>query len=392
MPKEKYKVELRSEEIGMLHEITHNGKNSAKTIMHANVLLLTNDVSPNKKTDRELAELFGLSKTTISEIRKTYATYGLQSALHRKTCITPPILSKITGDFEAHVIATALSPAPDGRARWTLRLLAERCVEKHYIVAISHSSIGHMLNTNQVKPHLGEYWCIPKENDAGFVANMEDILGIYQRTYDPMIPVVCMDEKPIQFLAETRSRIQAKPLRIDTDTQIPKPGKAERIDSEYIRCGHGSIFIFTEPLAGWRYAVTRRTRKKSDFAQLVRQILDTRYAYAEKVLLVLDNLNTHCKAAFYEAFPAPDAYRITQRLEFHYTPVHGSWLNIAECELSALARECLGNRRISCIDELNAELYSWQTDRKFRQKGVNWQFTTENARIKLKRLYPTPLF
>jgi len=306
--------------------------------------------------------------------------------------LTAPILSKITGDFEAYVIATALSPAPKGRARWTLRLLAEHCVEKQYIVSISHAAIGGMLNTNQVKPHIGEYWCIPKENDASFVANMEDILGIYQRKYNPLIPVICMDEKPVQFLDETRKRIKAKPLRIDPETNLEKQGSNEKIDSEYIRCGHGSIFVFTEPLVGWRYIVARETRKKHDFAYLVKQILEEHCHKAEKVILVSDNLNTHTKTSFYETYPPKIAYELSQMFEFHYTPVHGSWLNIAECELSALSTECLGKQRIKSIEELNEILSYWQADRNQRQKGVDWQFSIDDARIKLRRLYPTPLF
>ena len=393
MPREKYKVELSNQEIQMLNDITHKGSgNSAKKIMHANVLLNTNDLSPVKKTDREIAEIFSISKTTVNQIRKTYSVEGIEAALNRKTRITAPIMSKITGDFEAYVIATALNPAPKGRARWTLRLLAEHCMEKQYIVTISHTCISELLNTNQVKPHLSDYWCIPIENDAAFVACMEDVLGIYQKPYDSNRPVLCMDEKPIQFLDETRKRIAAKPLRIDPDTDLPKPGTTEKIDSEYIRCGHGSIFIFTEPLAGWRHVIARQTRTKTDFAFLMHQIFRERYSHVDKVLLIADNLNTHNKASFYESFQPNIAYELAQTFEFHYTPVHGSWLNIAECELSSLARECLGKQRISSIEALNEILAHWEKDRNNRQKGVNWQFTTQDARIKLKRLYPTPTF
>jgi hypothetical protein len=254
MPKEKYKVELSEAEIQILREITRIGnKNSANTIMHANVLLNTNDLNAKKRTDREISEIFGISKTTVNAIRQTYAIYGLESALNRKTRITAPHISKITGDFEAQVISTALSPAPKGRANWTLRLLAEHCMEKNYIVSISHTAIGEMLNTNEVKPHLSKYWCIPKENDAHFVAHMEDILGIYQRPYNPNIPVLCMDEKPIQLLDEIIERLSAKPLRTDPDTGLIKPGELEKIDYQYERCGVASIFVFCEPLAGWRY-------------------------------------------------------------------------------------------------------------------------------------------
>jgi len=393
MPIGKYKVELSEDEIKFLNALTHKGNtSSARTIMHANVLLQSNDLSPTRKTDREIAEMFSISKTTVNQIRKTYITEGLKSALHRKTRLTAPNLSKITGEFEALVIAAALSPAPQERARWTLRLLAEHCMEKQYVVSISYVTIGEMLNTNQVKPHISEYWCIPKENDASFVSNMEDVLNIYQKPYNSLIPVVCMDEKPIQYLDEVRERIHAKPLRIDPETDVKKEGCTEKIDSEYVRCGHGSIFMVTEPLAGWRHVEARDTRKKEDFALIMRKVMEERFLQAEKIILIADNLNTHNNASFYEAFEPQIAFQLAQKFEFHYTPTHGSWLNIAECELSSLAKECLGKRRISNTVSLNEILSLWESDRNKRQKGVNWQFTTENARIKLKRLYPTPMF
>jgi hypothetical protein len=394
MPKREYVVRLSEDEISKLRQITHNGsKASAKTIMHANVLLNTNDNnSEYKKNNKELAEIFGISPTTVNQIRKIYATAGIEAALNRKTRLTAPILSKITGDFEAHVVAMALGPTPKGRAKWTLRLLAEHCLANQYIVSISHTAIGEMLNTNQVKPHLSKYWCIPKENDVAFIANMEDILGIYQKPYDPRHPVICMDEKPVQLLDEIRNRIGAKPLRIDPDTDLPKPGEVEKIDAEYIRCGTASIFMFTEPLGGWRHVVALKSRTKGDFALMVREIYEKYYPDVEQITLVADNLNTHNKTSFYEAFPAKIAYELLQKYEFHYTPKHGSWLNIAETELSSLSTQCLGKQRINSVDELNGILSAWEVDRNARQKGVNWQFTTEDARIKLKRLYPTPLF
>lgn len=394
MPKNNHEVKLSKDEIKLLRAITHNGANaSAKTIMHANILLNTNDGIPEKKKkNRELAEIFDISPTTVNQIRKTYATQGIEAALNRKTRLTPPIISKITGDFEAQVMATALSPAPKGKSKWTLRLLAEHCMEKEYIVSISHSAIGEMLNTNQVKPHLSSYWCMPKENDASFVANMEDVLGIYKRAYNPKFPVICMDEKPVQLLGEIRERISAQPLRIDADTGLPKPGKTEKIDSEYIRCGTASIFMFTEPLGGWRHVVALKSRKKGDFALMMREVAENYYQEVEKIVLIADNLNTHNSSSFYEAFSPDIAYKLAQKFEFHYTPKHGSWLNIAETELSSLAIQCLGNQRISSIEELNEILVAWEIDRNTRQKGVNWQFSAEDARIKLKRLYPTPLF
>jgi transposase len=393
MPKEKYKVLLSTAEIEYLKEITHRGAhNSARKIMHANVLLNTNDMSPAKRTDREISEIFGISKTTVSAIRKTYSESGIEAALNRKTRADAPILSKITGEFEAQVIAAALGSAPKGRANWTLRLLAEYCMEKQYIVSISHTAIGELLNTNEVKPHLSKYYCIPKENDSHFVAHMEDVLGIYQKPHNPRIPVICMDEKPIQLLDDIRERVNAKPLRTDPDTGLIKHGELEKIDYQYERCGIASIFVFCEPLAGWRYMKALDTRKKSDFATMVRHVGDTFYPDVDKIILIADNLNTHNSSSFYETFPPKIAYQLSQKFEFHYTPKHGSWLNIAESELGSMALQALGNQRINSVDLLNEILVDWQTDRNTRQKGVNWQFTNDDARIKLKRLYPKPLF
>jgi hypothetical protein len=208
---------------------------------------------------------------------------------------------------------------------------------------------------------------------------MEDVLAVYARPYDPRYPVVCMDEKPYQLLDHVRDPLPARPCSI------------EKVDSEYKRNGTCSIFIFTEPLGGWREADALQRRTKIDWANKVEWLLDEQYPDAVKVVLTMDNLNTHVISSLYEAFPPEKAFRLAQRLEIHYTPKHGSWLNIAECELSALAAQCLGDRRIPDIDILNEELRAWNTQRNHAQKGVDWQFTTKDARIKLKRLYPVIL-
>jgi len=211
------------------------------------------------------------------------------------------------------------------------------------------------------------------------VAAMEDVLEVYSRPYDPARPMLCMDEKPYQLLDEVREPIPME------------PGSVEKVDSEYKREGTCSIFIFTEPLAGWRYVEAFEHRTKKDWALCVKWVLDTQYPEAEKVVLVMDNLNTHVTSSLYETFPPEEAFRLSQRLEIHYTPKHGSWLDIAEIELSALAAQCLGTRRIPRIEILNEELRSWEIKRNSEQKGVDWHFTNEEARIKLKRLYPNIL-
>jgi hypothetical protein len=204
---------------------------------------------------------------------------------------------------------------------------------------------------------------------------MEDVLDLYQQQYCRLYPVVCMDEKPYQLLGETRDPIPMK------------PGKPERQDGEYVRNGTCSIFVFTEPLAGWRHVAARERRTRLDWANQVRELLEVHYPNVKKVRLVMDNLNTHSVASLYEAFTPDVARSLAKRLEIHYTPKHGSWLNIAEIELSVMSKQCL-ERRISSIDSLRLELAVWENTRNRNQKGVDWQFTTDDARIKLKRLYP----
>jgi hypothetical protein len=205
---------------------------------------------------------------------------------------------------------------------------------------------------------------------------MEDVLTVYARPYDKKRPVICMDEKPYQFLSLSRNSIPMK------------SGTPQREDYEYIRLGTCSIFIFTEPLAGWRYAQAFLQRTKKDWARLIQWLVDIQYPKAEKIVLVMDNLNTHTISPLYETFAPEEAFRLAQRLEIHYTPIHGSWLNIAEIELSAMTAQCLGQRRIPGLMSMNEELAAWHTQRNQSQKGVNWQFTAKDARIKLKRLYP----
>jgi hypothetical protein len=204
---------------------------------------------------------------------------------------------------------------------------------------------------------------------------MEDVLAVYARPYDPGRPVVCMDEKPYQLLGHAREPIPAV------------PGHDRKEDSEYRRLGTCSIFVWVEPLRGWRHVDAHEQRTKIDWAHQVERLLTHDYPDAERVVLVMDNLNTHGIASLYEAFEPARAFALAQRLEIHHTPKHGSWLNIAEIELSALTRQCL-DRRIDDLNTLNAELAAWQHQTNANQRQVNWQFTTADARIKLRHLYP----
>jgi hypothetical protein len=221
-----------------------------------------------------------------------------------------------------------------------------------------------------------EYWVIPPKADAEFAAQMEVVLDTYAQPYDPNRPVICMDEQPVQLQKEVR---------------IPYPATAQhgkRVDYEYERAGTANIFMLTEPLAGWREVRVRPNRTKVDWAIEIAEILEQRYADCEVVQLVCDNLNTHTRGAFYEAFEPERARGLVRRLEFCYTPKHGSWLNIAENELSAMTRQCMQGRRLGDIETLRAETAAWSRDVNERQRGVDWQMKVEDARCKLISIYP----
>ncbi len=221
-----------------------------------------------------------------------------------------------------------------------------------------------------------EYWVIPPRADAEFAASMEEVLDVYARPYDARYPVLCMDEQPIQLFRETRTPIAAT-------RRHPR-----RVDYEYERAGTASIFLFCEPLSGWREVSVRDRRTKVDWAQEVERLLRTRYAPAETVTLVCDNLNTHTKGAFYEAFEPESARQLVRRLDFRHAHKHGSWLNIAENELSSMTRQCITGRRFATVELLREETTAWHEHSNDRQRGVDWQFKVEDARVKLKSVYP----
>jgi hypothetical protein len=221
-----------------------------------------------------------------------------------------------------------------------------------------------------------QYWVIPPEADAEFAANMEEVLETYAKPYDPACPVLCMDEQPVQLVKETRQPIAAT-------AKHPR-----RVDYEYERAGTASIFMFTEPLSGWREATARESKTKVDWALEMAWLLEGRYRRREKVILVCDNLNTHTKGAFYETFKPARARQLVRRIEFCHTPKHGSWLNIAENELSSLTRQCLGGDRIGDLKALRGRIAAWSKDVNTTQRGVDWQMKIDDARCKLKSVYP----
>jgi hypothetical protein len=222
-----------------------------------------------------------------------------------------------------------------------------------------------------------QYWVIPPDADAEFVAAMEQVLETYARPYDPAHPVLCMDEQPVQLVKETRTPIPAT-------AEHPR-----RRDYEYERAGTATVFMFTEPLSPWREATARPPKTKVDWAREMARLLEGRYVECESVTVVCDNLNTHTPGAFYEAFEPERARQLVRRINFCYTPKHGSWLNVAENELSSMTRQCLGGRRIGDLATLQSEIATWSNDVNSTQRGVDWQMKIDDARCKLKSVYPT---
>lgn len=218
---------------------------------------------------------------------------------------------------------------------------------------------------------------IPPKKSAAFVWRMEEVLDLYEEPHDPLFPVVCFDERPCQLLAEVREPLAGR------------SGTPRRQDHEYERRGTANVLMAFEPLTGWRHAEVTERRRGREFAEAVRHLAEEAYPDAERIRLVCDNLSTHSPAAFYETFAPEVAHRLARKVEFRYTPVHGSWLNMVEVELSVLVRQCLGRRRLPDVGTLRREVEAWQEERNRRGSSVDWRFTTADARTKLRRLYPS---
>lgn len=272
------------------------------------------------------------------------------------------------------MIAVCCSKPPEGRCRWTIKLLSEKLISMEIVESISPQTVLNTLNKNELKPWQKKEWCIP-EASAEFVCKMEDVLDVYTRPYDENIPLVCVDESNKQLTKETRAIMPAE------------PGKPERFDTQFERNGTANIFMACEPLAGKRHIKITDRRTKKDFAHFIKDLVDLQYPNVNKIVIVMDNLNTHSGSSLYETFSPAEAKRILDKLEIHYTPKHGSWLNMAEIELSHLSRQCL-DRRIPDKETMIRETNTWRNDRNNINSKIDWRFTTKDARIKLKKLYP----
>ena len=363
-----YTVDLTDIERKQLDALNSGGTSRVRRLKRANILLMS--ARGDNAAEIEVAGHGSIS--TIYRTRQRFVEEGLEAALSEAP--RPGGKRLLDERQEAVLVATACSPPPKGCAYWTLRLLAGRFVELVDLQSISPATIGRRLHEKAIKPWQKKMWCIP-DVDADFVAHMEDVLELYSEPPDPLRPVVCIDETLKQMVADVRTPLP------------PLPGSPEKYDYHYRRNGTANLFVFVDRHRRWRHVKVTDRKTLVDFAECMRDLTDVHYPNARLIRVVLDNLSTHKPAALYEAFPPQEARRILRRIEFHHTPKHASWLDMAEIEIGALSKQCL-DRRIGDIDTLRAEVEAWTTRRNRERATIKWLFSAEDARKKLGRAYP----
>jgi transposase len=366
----RYRVELSQAERDELQALLSGGKHAVRKIKRAQVLLAADAGA----SDEEIETSVGVGGSTVYRTKRRFVLGNLDLALREEP--RPGAERKLSGKEEALLVATACSSPPEGRARWTLDLLAGEMVRLTEHDNISRDTIRRRLTENELKPWRKDMWCIPQV-DAEYVARMEDVLDLYAEAPDPNRPVVCFDESPTQLIGEVRQPIPAE------------PGQIERYDCEYKRNGTANLFVFLDAHRSWRRVKVTDSRTAVDFAACMRELVDIDFPETERIRVVLDNLSTHTAGALYQAFPACEARRLLQRLEFHYVPKHASWLNMVEIEIGVLRGQCL-DQRIDNRERLVAEIAAWERQRNASGARINWMFTTDKARAKMGRAYPNP--
>jgi transposase len=366
----RYRVDLSEAERSELEALLRGGRRAARTLKRAQILLAADAGMP----DETIAQSLGVGGSTVYRTKRRFVEGNLDKALHEEP--RPGAARKLSAQEEALLVATACSRPPEGRARWTIELLAGEIVRLTEHDGISRETVRRRLAENELKPWREKMWCVPKI-DGEYVARMENVLDLYAEPPDPKYPVVCLDESPVQLIGEVREPIAAA------------PGQIERVDYEYRRCGTVNLFVAVDAHRPWRKVSVTQQRTAQDYAERLRELVDVDYPGATCIRVVQDNLSTHTPGALYEAFPAPEAHRLLERLEFHYTPKHASWLNMVEIEIGVLKGQCL-DRRIDDRVELEREIAAWQRRRNAAGARVKWMFTTEKARAKMGRAYPKP--
>lgn len=364
----RYRVTLSKEERAQLDALVRGGKSPVRRVKRAQILLAADAGG----TDEAIGANVAVGTATVYRTKRRFVEEGLDAALSEEP--RPGVARKLSPKEEALLVATACAEPPAGRARWTLQLLADEMVRLTAHDALSPETVRRRLAENELKPWQKKMWCIPKV-DAEFVARMEDVLDLYAEAPNEKHPVVCFDETPRQLIGEARVPVATK------------PGKPARVDYEYVRNGTANVFMFVDAHRPWRHAKVTDHRSNQDFAECMRDLVNEHYPQADCIRVVMDNLSTHKPAALYEGFAPEEARRILRRLEFHYTPKHASWLNMVEIEIGVMVGQCL-DRRIPDKETLVAEIAAWEHRRNSEHARINWMFTVERARTKLKRAYP----
>jgi transposase len=367
----RYRVELSQTERAELTAIVSGGKHAARKLKRAQILLAAHAGA----SDDDIATSVAVGGSTVYRTKQRFVLGNLEAALSEQP--RPGAGRKLSGKEEALLVATACSKPPQGRARWTLELLAGAMVSLTEHISLSRETVRRRLAENDLKPWRKDMWCIP-QIDAEYVARMEDVLDLYAEEPNPKRPVVCFDESPTQLIGEMRQPIPAA------------PGQLERFDCEYKRNGTANLFIFLDVHRPWRKVKVTERRSAEDYAHCMRELVDVHCPDAERIRVVQDNLSTHSAGALYQAFPPAEARRILRRLEFHYTPKHASWLNMVEIEIGVLRGQCL-DRRIDSKEQLEAEIAAWERQRNASGARIKWMFTTDKARAKMGRAYPQPV-
>ncbi len=348
------------------------GKGAVRKIKRAQILLAAD--AKSKSSDETIARNLGSSTSTVYRTKQRFVEEGLAQALSEAPRSGPP--RKLSATDEALLVAVACSNPPSGRAKWTLELLAGEMVRLTSHETLSGDTIGRRLAEVDLKPWRKKMWCVPTINGE-YVARMEDILDLYAEAPDPLRPVVCFDETPRQLIGEERVPIRAE------------PGKPARVDYEYVRNGTANVFMFVDVNQPWRHAKVTDQRTCVDFAECMRELVDEHYPEAERIRVVLDNLSAHSAGALYQAFAPEEARRILDRIEFHFTPKHASWLNMVEIEIGVMVKQCL-DRRIPEKAMLVSEIANWERRRNSERARIKWMFTVERARAKMGHAYPVP--
>lgn len=364
-------VELTREERQELEALTRGGKLGARKMKRAQVLLM----SDNDWQSIAIADALTMGSSTVYRTRKKFVEGGVEHALNDAP--RSGAARKLSEKDEATLIALACSNAPAGCAKWTTQLLADKLVGMTEVDELSAETVRRRLKEKKIKPWQHKMWLIPKINFE-FIARMEDVLSLYGEPCDEDMPVVCFDETPVQLIGETRCSIPAG------------EGQPERIDYEYRRNGTANIFMIIDRHRGWRHAEVTPRRTAVDFALQMRALADEHYPDATKIRVVMDNLNTHRVASLYQAFEPAEARRLAERLEFHFTPKHASWLNMVEIEIGVLNQQCL-DRRIPSREILAQEVEAWRKKRNTEGATIKWLFDIEKARTKFARRYPAPV-